>query len=212
MVSRRGLLIAVEGIDGAGTTTQAQRLVEWLERGGRAALGTREPSSGEIGTLLRRVLRGEAPPLDAAAVALLFAADRLDHLQREVRPALDSGAVVVSDRYVMSSLAYQALALPREFVAAVNARAEPPDLTLLVEIAPELAAARRRARGGPEELYDALETQARVAATYRAEAERARAAGQRVVIVDGAPPPDQVFAELARAVEETCLAAGLQAP
>src|SRR5688572_30541516 len=79
-----GLLIAIEGIDGAGTTTQARRLVEWLEASGRPAHLTREPSTGPIGELLRRMLGGAFAPVDAGAVALLFAADRLDHLAREV--------------------------------------------------------------------------------------------------------------------------------
>lgn len=206
MAAQRGLLVAVEGIDGAGTTTQVRRLVEWLESSGRPALATREPSDGTLGALLRRVLRGEHERLDPAAVALLFAADRIDHLERTIRPALAGGKIVVSDRYVMSSLAYQSVELPRGFVAAANGRAEPAALTLLVTVEASVAAARRRARGGPEELFDALAFQERVAAAYLDEAERARAAGEKVAIVDGTPPPDQVFAALARAVEETCFA------
>jgi dTMP kinase len=205
MAALRGLLIAVEGIDGAGTTTQVRRLVEWLGSTGRAALATREPSDGILGALLRRVLRGEEPRLDPAAVALLFAADRIDHLERTVRPAIAAGTIVVSDRYVMSSLAYQSVDLPRPFVAAANARADPPALTLLVTVQPEVAAARRRARGGPDELFDALAFQERVAAAYLDEAARARAAGEPVAIVDGTPPPDEVLAALVRAIEETCL-------
>jgi dTMP kinase len=201
-----GLLVAIEGIDGAGTTTQARRLVEWLNARGRPAHATREPSTGPIGALLRAILRGEHAPADGAAIALLFAADRLDHLAREVEPELERGRVVVSDRYVLSSLAYQSVALDRAWVEALNARARPADLTLLVEVPVEIAAERRRARGGADELFDALDVQRRVALAYRREAERLAAAGARVAIVDGRPDPDRVFAALSDEVAKTCLA------
>lgn len=206
----RGTLIAVEGIDGAGTTTQVRRLVEWLTGRGRPSLSTREPSTGAVGQLLRALLRGEQAPIDPAAVALLFAADRVDHVAREIAPALADGKIVVSDRYVMSSLAYQAAAgaLPREFVVAINARAPAPDLTLLVDVPAEIAAGRRSGRGGPDELFDALDLQRRVAAAYLREVERERAAGRAVVTVDGRPSEDQVFAALAEAVARTCFAPG----
>ena len=193
-------LVAVEGIDGAGTTTQAARLVEWLRSRGRAAHLTREPSTGAIGQELRRVLARAGEPLDPAAVALLFAADRVDHLRREIEPARRAGQVVVSDRYLLSSLAYQSLSVPRGFVAQINRYAPAPELTLLVDVPVEVAAARRRARGGPEELFDALAVQRRVAEAYRAEAASLRAAGERIAVVDGTPPPDEVFAALAREV------------
>jgi dTMP kinase len=199
-----GALIAVEGIDGAGTTTQCRRLVDWLTAHGRTAHLTREPSTGAVGALLRTLLGGAHAPFDRGAIALLFAADRLDHLAREVGPALAEGKVVVSDRYLVSSLAYQANDLPREFVAAANARARPADLTLLVEVPVEIAAQRRRARGGADELFDGDDFQRRVATRYREEVERLRAAGERVAIVDGTPGPDQVFAAIVKAVAETC--------
>src|SRR5690349_6199392 len=98
-----GLLIAVEGADGAGTTTQCRRLVDWLRASGREAHLTREPSTGPVGALIRQVLAGTHASFDPTALALLFAADRLDHIAREIAPARDRGAVVVTDRYVLSS-------------------------------------------------------------------------------------------------------------
>lgn len=200
----QGLLIAVEGIDGAGTTTQCRMLAEWLRSRGRAAHATREPSTGPIGALLREVLGGRHAPVDRGAVALLFAADRLDHLAREVAPALAGGAVVVSDRYVLSSLAYQSVDLPRDWVAALNARARPADLTILVEVPVATAAARRRARGGADELFDADDFQRKVAAAYRRETERLAADGHRVAFVDGSGGVDEVFAAV-RAAAESCV-------
>src|SRR4051794_5711725 len=101
-----GKLIVLEGIDGAGTTTQAQRLGKHF--GARVHV-TREPSDGAAGILIRQILRGEYHPYDHTALALLFAADRLDHLKREIEPQLQKGVHVISDRYVISSLVYQSL-------------------------------------------------------------------------------------------------------
>jgi len=192
----RGLLVAIEGADGAGTTTQAARLSEWLAARGRSVHLTREPSSGAVGVLIRAVLSGAHPGLDPAALALLFAADRLDHLGREIAPALAGGAVVVSDRYVMSSLVYQSLEVDAGFVGDINRRAAPPDLTVLIDVPPEVAAERRARRGGKPELFEEDEVQRRVIASYRRHAQAAGAAGQDVVIVDGTADEQSVFARL----------------
>jgi dTMP kinase len=190
------MLIALEGIDGSGTTTQAERLGAALD----GALTTCEPSRGPVGLLLRDLLAGAHAPMDPVAVALLFAADRRDHLAREIEPALAAGRHVVTDRYVMSSLAYQSLSLERAFVAEINARARPADLTILLDVPAEVAEARRRARGGAAELFDRRELQERVAAAYRDEARELLRAGGRVCVVDGALSPDEVH----RRIVETC--------
>jgi dTMP kinase len=196
-----GLLIALEGIDGSGTTTQAMRLGQHF--GSRAHV-TREPSTGPVGQLLRRILGGEHAPVDPAVVALLFAADRRDHLAREVEPALAQGRLVITDRYLLSSLAYQTITAERAWVAQLNAHARPADLTVLLDLPVEVAAARRQARGGQEELFDARELQERVAIAYRGEAALLAAGGARVVTLDGAGPPDAVERAI-RAAVETCL-------
>ena len=147
----RGRFIVIEGIDGAGTTTQARRLGERLREAGRKVHVTAEPSGGAIGALVRQVLsgrlRGRAPdgPFDAEALALLFAADRLDHARAEIEPALQAGIDVVSDRYTLSSLAYQSLTTgDARWVDQVNARAPAPDVTILLRVVPAVAFARRR--------------------------------------------------------------------
>jgi dTMP kinase len=162
-----GLLIALEGIDGSGTTTQARLLRDWLTRSGREVHLTCEPSQGPIGTILRSILRRELPrSLDPAAVALLFAADRLDHVEHELRPRLAAGIHVVSDRYLASSLAYQSLDLELSWVREINSRAPAPDLTLYLRIDPALARARRGQRGEPEEIFDDHGLQLRISARY----------------------------------------------
>jgi len=166
------LFIVLEGIDGSGTTTQLALLERHLAARGRRVHPTREPSQGPVGRLLREILLGGHPhpdgtPADGLAMALLFAADRRDHLRREIEPALAAGVDVVSDRYLLSSLAYQAQEAERDWVAGLARDLRVPDLTLLLEVPTETAAARRRDAGRPDERYDADEIQAGVAARYR---------------------------------------------
>jgi dTMP kinase len=161
-----GQLIAIEGIDGAGTTTQARSLVEWLNASGYAAHLTCEPSAGPMGVLLRDVLGQRTRPMDPAAVALLFAADRVDHIRVEIEPNLARGTHVVTDRYIYSSLAYQSINLDYEWVAEINRLAPEPDLTIYVRTDPDLACQRRQHRGSAEELYDGMDLQRRIAARY----------------------------------------------
>lgn len=198
----RGRLIVLEGIDGSGTTTQTERLVAHLRQQGRTAVSTREPSGGPIGRLLREVLLGQhrmpgGAPVDGRAMALLFAADRLDHLQREVEPNLTEGSDVVSDRYLMSSLAYQAEEADREWVALLARGVSPPDLTILLDIPVAVAAQRRLLAGRPEERYDADSYLGRVADNYR---RLARAAGS-AVILDGSASRDEVAVAVVAAVQ-----------
>jgi len=174
----RGAFIVLEGIDGCGSTTQSKALVEALRARGRDARHTCEPTAGPIGALIRSVLEkrllepsGAPRSFRWATLALLFAADRLDHLDAEVLPALAGGAVVVSDRYDLSSLAYQSVTAGAErdvlpWIRELNREALRPDLTLVIDVPFEEARARRIARGGPEELFDADRLQQRLAEAY----------------------------------------------
>lgn len=173
----KGLFIVVEGIDGAGTTTQIERYAAYLRDKGRLVHVTREPSPGPVGLFIRELLTGKrALPSEPAfdLMALLFAADRLDHVRGEIEPALAQGAVVISDRYDLSSLAYQSVAstssLPAHEIVAwirsLNRFARRPDLTLVVDVLPEVAAGRRRHRGAADELYETEQLQARLARAY----------------------------------------------
>ena len=141
------LFIALEGIDGSGTTTQLDRLVAHLKARGRAAHATREPSTGPIGRLLRELLLGQhalpnGAPADGQAMALLFAADRRDHLLREIEPALERRVDVVSDRYLMSSLAYKAEEADRGWVAGLARSLRTADLTIHIDVPVAVAAER----------------------------------------------------------------------
>jgi len=208
-----GLFVVIEGIDGAGTTTQCERYAARLRAAGRRVHVTREPSAGPVGALLRQVLtRRVVLPASrqAQTMALLFAADRLDHLAHEVEPRLAEGCVVLSDRYDLSSLTYQSLSdrddatAPRvEWIRALNQGARRPVVTVVIDVSPEVAAARRRARGGAEELLEAVELQALLARAYR----RAEAfvPGDRLIHVDGDGSPDTVAEAVAAALDAFAL-------
>jgi dTMP kinase len=130
-------------------------------------------------------------------MALLFAADRRDHLAREVEPALAAGADVVSDRYLLSSLAYQAVEADREWVAVLARDVRIPDLTLLLDLPVSVAAARRKAAGRVTERYDEDAVLERVAANYR---ELARL-HPGVVVIDARQSMDEVARAIAGAVD-----------
>jgi len=199
-----GRLIVIEGLDGAGTTTQVRRLVEHLNANGKPAHGTREPSDGPVGKLIREMLTGghaiAGQKLSQGTFGLLFAADRLDHMQREVEPKLAAGATVVSDRWYHSSLAYQGTGADRDWIAMLNARALRPDLTVFLAVRPEIAAERRAAARRKEELFEDLRMQQEVDAGYRATIAELKAAGERIETLDGEQTEDQVFAAILRLV------------
>jgi dTMP kinase len=201
---RRGRFVVLEGLDGAGTTTQARLLADALRAEGRTVHLTAEPSGGPVGALVRQVLNRriggrDGGPFDPAALALLFAADRLDHAAVEIAPKLADGIDVVSDRFTLSSLAYQGLAVgDLPWVEGVNGRAPAPDVTILLRVPPEVGLRRRHAASLDREIFEVAAFQRKVAASYEHAVERLRAAGQAVVVLDGERP----IIEVARAVRD----------
>lgn len=188
----QGYFIALEGIDGSGTTTQACLLADWLRSQKIACLLTAEPSSGEIGRLLRQVL-ARRYALSAAGLALLFAADRLDHLDREIKPALADGLAVVSDRYLFSSLAYQSVSNEAAWVEAINSRAQGADLTILLDAPVEACLKRVKSRDGwLMDLYEKADFLSQVRQNYLDLAAR----GERVEVIAA----DKNIAEVHQAV------------
>lgn len=201
----RGKLIVLEGLDGAGTTSQAHLLADVLTGRGRSVHVTREPSDGPVGRLLRSLLIGEhAIPgrtIDQATFGLLFAADRMDHIQREVTPALEAGTIVISDRWYHSSLAYQGTGADRAWIRVLNQRALVPELTVFLRVRAEVAAARRVAAGRAQELFEDLPMQQRVAAGYEAVLAELGAGGERIATIDGEASLEEVTAAIVAAVD-----------
>jgi len=188
---KSGKFIVIEGIDGAGSSTQARLLVDWIYDRGRRGVLTAEPTRGPVGALLRQVLTGrvvarkpdnDALPVNNDVIALLFAADRLDHLDCEILPLIASGADVVSDRYYHSSLLYQSLSGDREWIRVLNSHARPPDVTYVLHLPAEQAAERRKQRSR-EELYETDEVQELLVDSYRDLP--ALLPGEPIVLVDG---------------------------
>jgi len=173
-----GRFIVFEGLDGAGTTTQCRLLAERLAREApdRRVHVTAEPSAGPIGQAIRQILRGRTVgttpagdplPFDRRALALLFAADRLDHLACEITPLLAAGYLVISDRYVLSSLAYQGMDVDRAWVAQINRHAPAPDVQFFLDTPAQTGWQRVRGSRPGSELFEDPDTLERVAASYR---------------------------------------------
>jgi dTMP kinase len=207
--------VVVEGIDGSGSTSVVGRLAAHFRAQKRSVHATCEPSGGPFGVTIRQILSHDyavpdrvSPSFGWATMALLFAADRLDHLDAEVLPHLRAGDLVLSDRYDLSSLAYQSATAepdpsgragdPVAWIRDLNRRARRPDLTLVLDVDPDVAAARRKSRGGKDELYEKAELQRRLAALY-ADAERL-VPGDRIVHVDANQSLDLVIARSIEAI------------
>lgn len=197
------MFIVLEGLDGAGTTTQTARLADALRAAGREVVTTREPSDGPVGTLIRHMLsrRVVLPGGERAApetIAALFAGDRIDHLRATVEPALARGAVVISDRYVHSSLAYQGQECDRDWVLEANRNARDADLTIFVDLPVETCLERIGTRNAARDIYETRAVLERVRAGYEAAIDL-RPNG--VVRVDGTGTIDEVHAAIMRAVD-----------
>jgi dTMP kinase len=196
-----GLFVTFEGGDGAGKTTQAGLLEAWLRAAGRAVVRTREPGGTEVGVLIRDIVlhhRGDVAP---RAEALLYAADRAHHVETVVRPALARGDIVIQDRYLDSSVAYQGAGrvLGRDEVRDLSLWATQgllPDLTVLLDLDPSAARERRDADDKP---FDRLESEqddfhAKVRAEFLTLAD---AEPDRFLVLDARRPAE----ELSRAVQ-----------
>ena len=147
-MAARGMFITFEGGDGSGKSTQIQSVRDWFESRGREVIVTREPGGTELGTEIRRLVQNGPEDVDARTEALLYAADRAYHVATVIGPALERGAVVLGDRYIDSSLAYQGAArsLGVDEIASLSAWATQglyPSLTFLLDLPPEVGARRR---------------------------------------------------------------------
>jgi dTMP kinase len=208
-----GQFIVVEGIDGSGTTTLADGLVQYFRAQRRAVHGTCEPSGGPIGALVRQILSRRFVVQTAfgamapgwTTMALLFAADRHDHLEAELLPILRDGVMVISDRYDLSSLAYQSVTAETvdpdaalAWIREVNRGIRRPDITIVLDIPAEVGAQRRRTRGGGKELFEDQDLQEKLAAAYlRADK---LAPGDRIAHVDGTQSCEKVLTDAVAAI------------
>jgi dTMP kinase len=162
-LSEKGTFICIEGLDGCGKTTQAKLLAKKLRKS-HNAIYTAEPSRGKIGAFIRKRCLYSEKRLSIVAEALLFAADRVEHVENDVLPALNEGRLVISDRYVYSSLAYQGAAgLSLEWIEKVNEHALKPDLAIFLDVDPKTVMQRLKPK---RSVMETMETQQRVRNVY----------------------------------------------
>ncbi|MDH7564546.1 MAG: dTMP kinase [Candidatus Bathyarchaeota archaeon] len=193
-MKRKGCFICIEGLDGCGKTTQTKILVRKLRKLGYDAVYTSEPSKSRIGRFIRSYcLQGrqrESPVVEA----LLFAADRVEHLRNEVIPALDRRQLVVSDRYLYSSLAYQGAAgLDLKWIETLNANALSPDLAIFIDIDPCTAIRRLKPK---KSVMENLETQQKVREVYVKYVEKGK-----LIMIDGNDAIEKVSDNILDAVK-----------
>ncbi|GAA1546427.1 dTMP kinase [Microbacterium ginsengiterrae] len=198
MTSRSGVWITLEGGDGSGKTTQAELLERWLIDQGHTVLRTREPGGSEVGQLIRDIVLHHRGDIAPRAEALLYAADRAHHVATVVRPALERGEVVLQDRYLDSSVAYQGAGrvLDATEIRDLSLWATDgalPDLTLLLDLDPSVARARLDSADKPFDRLEAekLDFHTRVRRAYLALAD---GAPERFLILDAAAPAEEIAA------------------
>lgn len=210
-VNKLGKFIVLEGVDGSGTSTQLSLLQAWFEENqeqfGKTHF-TKEPTDGPVGSLLRQALSKRLKPLDERVMALLFAADRLDHLtctsDFEQKPGinemLEQGINVVSDRYYLSSFAYQALQMELSWVQEINKFARQPDLFIFLHVPVQESAKRRQKTRFHEELYENEDYLNKIRLNYLEVCKKLQQAGENILIIDGAREKSEVFNDIKEAI------------
>ncbi len=197
------MFVVIEGPEGAGKSTLARGLQARFLAEGRAVLAVREPGGTPVAEAARKVALKSEQDLAPAVELFLILAARADLVERVIRPALEAGEVVLADRFDLSTRAYQVAGrgLDRELVGAalrLSTGGLVPDLTLVLDVDPEVAAHRRRIRGGRGELYEDSELQQRLCEAYR-QAEMLLP-GDKIMHVDANRPIDAVLDDCIRAV------------
>ena len=200
-----GSLITVEGVEGSGKTTQCRLLAAWLRRRGHRVRETSEPDGSPIGAAVRELFERDELALTPLAEAFLFVASRQEHVAKVIRPALEAGEIVISDRYADATLAYQGYGggLDLQTIRELNGLATGgigPDLTLVLDLEPTLGLQRTRGRAPDlfrrDEGHD-LGFFARVRQGYL---ELAREDKDRILVLDAARPEKEIQAEIQKLV------------
>ncbi len=179
------VFIVLEGIDGSGTTTQSKLLSDKLASHSIEHLLTAEPTDGEVGRFIRSALSGDCQ-LSSRALQLLFFADREEHLQNTILPALEAQKTVVTDRYFLSTVAYASVGGDRSLFTNIAEYFLEPDLTIYLDLSPSTAIERILQRGEAKEIFEKEELLVKIAQAYAQEMERTPA--EKKLIIDGTLP------------------------
>jgi dTMP kinase len=186
----------LEGIDGSGTTTQLQAVSQALASAGRRVHACAEPSSGPVGALIREALSGKFP-LSPAAMALLFASDREEHVNAPggIIERISSGETVLCDRYLFSSLAYQSISADPALPFALNQRFPLPEALYFLDIDPETALGRIGSRQR-RDIFETAPLLDSIAARYRSAIEFYRDSGMRIRFLDARCERESITAQI----------------
>lgn len=193
----KGKFIVLEGLDGAGTTTQANLLIDYLKKKELKVCVTKEPTDNIIGGLIRGQLtkHWKTSPL---CLQLLFAADRASHLEKDIKPALKKGAIVLCDRYVLSSLAFGGIDVDIEWLKQINSKFPVPDLTIFLDTEPDECIKRMQKSRFSLELFEEKTKLRKVKENYLKIIKRFK----NLVVVDGNRPIPNIFTDIRKAVEK----------
>ena len=203
---KTGKFITIEDCEGCGNSTQTERLKEYFDKHGFAYVSTREPGGGKISEAIRElILDGKNAEMTDECEALLYAAARVQHLSDTVAPALEAGKIVLCDRYVDSSFAYQAegRGLGDKFVASINAYAIErftPDATIFIDLPPREAFLRKHGADKNDRME--LAGEAFHERVYRGFLKQARENKERFIVVDGRKSKDAMFADILAALKQ----------
>ncbi len=205
MTVRNGFFIVIEGLDGAGLSTQSALLAAYLRSTGNDVLLTKEPTASPIGKLtafalgdIIKAALNRKIEFSPFTLQLLFAADRAEHLKREIEPALAANNIVISDRYILSSLAFGSVDNDLDFLQALNARFRRPDLIVIIDTPPEVCLERIEQNRENIELFEEEQRLERVRARYL----ELQAYFPHTVIVSGDRPKETVANEIRTVVEQ----------
>jgi len=179
-------------LDGCGKTTQLKLLTEKLREQGEKVIETNEPTKGSVGKLVRQVLEKKVilPP---DALQLLFVADRSDHLKQTIKPALSAGKVVISDRYLWSTIAYGSLNLDKNWLLSLHRYCLYPNISIFLEVKPKTCLQRIGLRGENKTIFEEEEKLRRVWQTYQWLAKKFR---EDIIIIDGERKPEAISREI----------------
>ena len=212
MQNKRAPFIVIEGTDGSGTTTQAERLEKRLRDEGREVYLTKEPTDGPAGAMIRLTLAGRlVHPKDVAelqsfephTLALLFAADRMDHLHTDIIPKLKIGVTVISDRYYLSSYAFQGLNVDIDWLQKINSHCLRPDLTIFLNVDSAICYKRIQRRRWHVELFEEQAKIEEVRQNYLRVIQHLIWQGENIEIIDGNQPINVIHQQIFREVEKT---------
>ncbi len=197
MTAEEGILIVIEGLDGAGLSTQAALLAGYLSEKNKKVILTKEPTSSPIGNLIKSALNRK-PEFSLLTLQLLFAADRAEHLEKEIEPALRANKIVIVDRYILSSLAFGSVDNDLAFLKQVNSTFRKPDLTFIIDTPPGVCLERIIKARDNIELFEVEQKLEKVRENYLA----LKTYFKDTFVIDGDRKKEKVSKDIQDAVEK----------